>query len=53
MEKFENKKRFKIVDTIEYNGKYVDAASIRKKLVVAGVALVVILCMVGVPLFLI
>ncbi len=53
MDKFNNKKKFKIVDTIEYNGKYVDAASIRRKFAAAGVALVILAGMLVVPIFLI
>ena len=53
MEKYRNKHHIKIVDAVEYNGKYVDPSSIRNRIIAVGAVFLGVIGIISVPLLLI
>ena len=53
MEKIDNKRSIKIIDAVEYNGRYVDASSVKKRLLAVGAVLLGVVGIISVPLLLI
>ena len=53
MEKYRNKHHIKIVDAVEYNGKYVDPSSIRNRIIAIGAVFLGVIGIISVPLLLI
>ena len=46
-----DKKSIKIIDTVEYNGRYTDVSTVRTRLIVAGIILIGAAALICVQLF--
>ncbi len=50
MENLKTGKSIKIVDAVEYNGRYIEASSMRKKIIIGGAMVVLVALIICIPI---